>query len=398
MHFTNTSQTFLLALSLGIVGLSSCGSDEPVQVEVPSTYAFERDGSSTVSYTGQTQRLDMMEELISYAKSGTETVLDEQKLMDMFHNENNPFSQEDLNQSGDSRKQIAGKLYGQGDGATPVDGGATATYIESLLKQAASTSASNGSTAENGTAGVLTSGTSSYLVNEGGFEPAQLIEKTLMGALLFHQGVNVYLGADKLSVTAVELDGTKNYTPLEHHFDEAYGYFELPTNMSNFDAMGADGTLRYWAKYAYSRKGAEGIGYNIDTRIYDAFKTARACIAAQYDNADEDIDCSYSDAITTIKTEWELMIAANVIHYLNASKGYLTDQAKLSHALSEGLGFLNGLAYANAGDSRLSDADIGEIKGLIGSNLWEVVPANFDTAIDKIVAKYTELSDVKDQL
>ncbi len=92
------------------------------------------------------------------------------------------------------------------------------------------------------------------------------------------------------------------------------------------------------------------------------------------------------------------MCAANVIHYLNSSKDYLTDQAKLSHALSEAVGFLNGLGYANAGSSRLSDTDIAEIKSLIGENLWEVVPANFDTAKDKIISKYSELADVKDQL
>lgn len=403
MNVQNSLKTFLLALSVGLFGLQSCtsdDSDDPVkaEVQVPSTYSFERDGSSTVSYTGQTQRLDMMGELVSYAKSGASTTLEEQKLLDMFRNENSPFSQGDLNQTGDSRKQLASKLYGQGDGATPVDGGATVTYIENLLKEMAAISANNGTTAENGTAGVVTSGSSTYIVNEKGYEPAQLIEKTLMGALLFHQGANVYLGADKLSVSGTELDGEKSYTSLEHHFDEAYGYFDLPTNMSNFEEMGANGELRYWAKYAYSRTGTDGIGYDIHTRIHDAFRTARACIAAQYDNKDQEIDCSYTEAIKTIQTEWELMCAANVIHYLNDSKGYLTDQAKLSHALSEAVGFLNGLGYANAGDSRLSDTDIAEIKGLIGENLWEVVPANFDTAIDKIVAKYSELSDVKDQL
>lgn len=390
---------FIAALAILLsFSIQSCSSDDPVQVEVPSTYSFERDGSSTVSYSGQTQRLDMLDELMTYAKSGTGATLEEQKLLDMFSNENSPFSQADLNQTGDSRKQLASKLYGQGDGSTPVDGGVTVTYFENLFSEIATISADNATTAENGTAGTISSGTSTYLVNDKGYEPAQLIEKGLMVALLFHQGTNVYLGTEKLAVSGTELDGEKNYTSLEHHFDEAYGYFDFPTNMSNFDEMGANKELRYWAKYAYSRKGTDAIGYDIDARIHEAFRTARACIAAQYDHLDEDIDCSYNDAISTIQKEWELMVAANAIHYLNDAKGLLTDQAKLSHALSEGVGFLQGLAYANAGNSRMSDTDIATVKELIGTNLWEIVPANLDTAIDKIVEKYTELSDVKDQL
>jgi len=394
-----TTRNLLLGLvAIITTGLWSCSSDDPVEVSVPSTYSFQRDGSSTVSYSGQTQRLDMIAEMTSYGKGGTSEMLDEQKLLDMFRNENSPFSDADLNQTGDSRKQIANKLYGQGDGSTPVDGGATQTYFENIIKDLAAASLANGNEAGNGTAGTLTSGSSTYLVNENGFEPVQLLEKGLMGALLFHQGTNVYLGPEKLGVSGTELKDEKNYTTLEHHFDEAYGYYELPTDMSKFDDMGANKELRFWAKYTYSANGTDGVGYDIANRIHDAFSTARACIAAQYDHQGEDIDCSYEDAISTVKEEWELVVAATVIHYINSAKGQLTDQGALSHSLSECVGFLQGLRYANAGNGKMSNADVDTVEALIGSNLWEVVPANLDSAIDKIVSKYPALSDVKDQL
>lgn len=389
----------LLPVFIGLTAFTfSCSSDDPVAVDVPGSYSFEREGSSTVSYSGQTQRLDMLTELSSYAKSGTSEVLSEDRMNDMFNNVNSPFSQENLNQTGDDRKQIASKLYGQGDGSTPVDGGATQESFEELFKQLATISASNGQTAENGKAGVLTTGSSTYLVDENGVEPVQVMEKKLMGALLFHQGTNVYLGSEKLAGSNTELKDDKNYTTLEHHFDEAYGYFELPTDMSQFNTLGENKELRFWAKYAYSLNGADAIGYDVAVKLHDAFRTARACIAAKYDNQDEEVDCSYEDAIATIKEEWEMILAANVIHYLNDVKDNLSDQAKLSHALSEGWGFLESLAYANGGDSRLSDADIDGIKNTIGTNFWEVSPQNIDTAIESIVSKYTELSDVKDQL
>lgn len=386
------------ALALGSLALGSCSSDDPIVVDVPSTYSFERDGSSTVSYSGQTQRLDMLSELSSYAKSGTTEVLSADRMINMLHNTDSPFDKEELNQTGDSRKQIASKLYGQGDGSTPVDGGTTEKYFEGLLTDLATLSNSNGEAAENGKAGIVTSGTSSYLVDADGMELAQVLEKRLMGALLFHQGTNVYLGTEKLAVSNTELKEEKNYTSLEHHFDEAYGYFELPTDMAQFKGMGKNGELRFWGKYAYSRNGANSIGYDVAVKIHEEFRTARACMAAQYDNPDEEVDCSYDASISAIKKEWELILAASVIHYFNEVKEELSDQAKLSHALSEGWGFLESLAYANGGDSRLSDADIESIKTIIGTNFWEVSPQNIDQAISTIVSKYTELSDVKDQL
>jgi|SRR5690554_514184 len=54
---------------------------------VPTTYVFkDANGTSTVSYGGQTERLMQLEELVAKMKSGTEGVLSEQDLLDMFAN------------------------------------------------------------------------------------------------------------------------------------------------------------------------------------------------------------------------------------------------------------------------------------------------------------------------
>ncbi|MGB0429518.1 MAG: DUF4856 domain-containing protein [Bacteroidia bacterium] len=395
---SNQNTIKLSILLILAVFVASCSGNGDSVVEVPTHYEFNRDGASTVSYSGQTQRIAMLAELSTYAKTGTTLVLSEQTLLNMFTNTNSPFNQSDLNQEGESRKQIASKVYGQGDGLSPNDGGATQTYFKELLIELAQLSELNNQTASNGIAGIVSNGSSNYLVNAQGFEPVQLLEKGLMGALLFHQGTNVYLGEEKLSVSGSELAPEKSYTSLEHHFDEAYGYFDLPTDMSTFEEKGENGELKFWAKYAYSRNGTDGIGYDIANRLHDAYRNARACISAKYDMADKDYDCTYNESIETIKTEWELLVAANAIHYINAAQANLTNQGNICHSLSECIGFLQGLRYAKNGSSKLSATEIDQIEDLIGSNLWEVVPTNLTLAKNKIVAKYTELEPVKDQL
>ena len=108
------SHLLFLGAALSLPFFQSCSTDDPIEVETPNTYSFERDGSSTVSYSGQTQRLNMMDELIAECKSGAEKEVENELLLNMFNNENNPFSNTALNQTGDDRKQIASKLFGTG--------------------------------------------------------------------------------------------------------------------------------------------------------------------------------------------------------------------------------------------------------------------------------------------
>ena len=73
----------LWVILFGII-LISCNDEEdtvdpvdpvdPVkEVEIPATYTFLRDGSSSVSYGGQTSRLEMAAELSSHLNNETKT-------------------------------------------------------------------------------------------------------------------------------------------------------------------------------------------------------------------------------------------------------------------------------------------------------------------------------------
>src|SRR5690606_6748235 len=54
----------------------SCLYDEEPAYTVPSTYSFtDASGNSTVSYSGQTERLDQLSEMVVLMKTGTGTTL-----------------------------------------------------------------------------------------------------------------------------------------------------------------------------------------------------------------------------------------------------------------------------------------------------------------------------------
>lgn len=60
---------------------------EPEELVIPANYEFkDGDGNSTVSYSGQEDRLKQLGELTKYAKTGNSAVLDVQILKDMFSN------------------------------------------------------------------------------------------------------------------------------------------------------------------------------------------------------------------------------------------------------------------------------------------------------------------------
>jgi len=104
-------KTIFSTLAIAILIFASCSNDDDgvvvidpdpnpdpqVVIEVPDTYSFERDGESTVNFPGQTQRILMGEELISYMLDFDTAT--EQSLLDMYANENTPFGNDDLNAS-----------------------------------------------------------------------------------------------------------------------------------------------------------------------------------------------------------------------------------------------------------------------------------------------------------
>ncbi|MEN7550634.1 DUF4856 domain-containing protein [Rapidithrix thailandica] len=370
--------SFLIRLlSVGLVVLTGCKDSDPEpekQLEVPTSYVFNREGTTTVSYTGQIDRLDMLTELKAYINKGDKgEVVQEQTLLDMFANENNPFSTEELNSS---TKQIKNKVSG-----ADLD----ENYFENLFKGAAEASAAGKEAAE-GVAGLIERATpgKNILVDANGHEYTQFVEKGLMGSLIFHQIFNTYLtddrtGDDVENVTLVE---DKNYTLMEHHWDEAFGYFGVPVDFPTTT------TGRFWGKYCNEMDAA--IGSN--KALMDAFLTGRAAIVAN------DFDVKNVQKLEIYKN-LELVAAATAIHYLNETKSAINagEQGEAFHTLSEGFMFIRALKYSPK--KRISIETVNAILNeKIGVNFWQVTPAKLDAAKVALVEVFTELESVKDQL
>lgn len=366
-----------------VVALLSCDNNDDVvkpSLQTPEAYEFKRDGKSTVSYQGQTDRLAMVSEIKNYLASGS---IQSQKLLNMFANENDPFTNADLNSS---TKQLENKTFV-----------ADVQWFKDLFVEAENASAAGAAAAE-GQAGTIERGTSGkfILVNGKGWEFTQLVEKGLMGAVFYNQIYNSYLsdaktGDDVANETPVE---GKNYTTMEHHWDEAFGYWGVPTDFPNGNPVLPEAYDRFWAKYTNGRDALLGT----NQLLMNAYLKGRAAIVAkQYDIKNEQKEIIYAGH--------ELVAAATAVHYINAAMGDLSagDTGNLFHHLSEGYAFVKALQYSPV--KKLSQTEINEILNTnfgTDGNFWEITREGgldlLKGAKAKLVAAYPELDAVKDQL
>jgi uncharacterized protein (DUF2164 family) len=364
----------LAILALITIGFSSCEPTEDTGYTIPSTYNFDN-----VSYSGQTKRLDMMAEISTYVKAATDSgtvALDAAKIKDMYgDNTGNHFLDSELNTASN---QLKNKTISTQQ-----------SNFESYMDAVAVASQSSTVQASDGQAGYAEKNSGSkYLMNANGVELAQIIEKGLMGACFYYQGTAVYLGASKIdedNTTVVDGEGTK----MEHHFDESFGYFGVPTDFPT-NTSG----IKFWGKYCNKHETA----YPLNAKMMDAFLKGRAAISAK-DMTTRD------EQITEIRKQWELVVAASGIYYLNnVVDGFGTDVAADLHELSEAFGFIMSLKFgAGTGSITTSNIDV-ILTDLFGSsnplvaNLWNVDVTKIETAKTALVGYLTDLANVKDTL
>lgn len=354
-------------------------------IETPATYAFTRDGASTVSYGGQTDRLNQLAEIKAYLQQGDAGgVLSEQVLLDMFANAGGDGGG---HFSFSSTKQLRDKTF-QPD--------LDSRLFEDLFVAAAAASraGADGATAANGTAGLLVRENSgnTILVNEKGHEFTQFVEKGLMGAVFHNQVYNTYLTDARIGagVENVALREGTNYTDMEHHWDEAFGYFGAPVDFASGWPAARKGEARFWANYANTSD--EELGLN--GRIMEAYIAGRAAVV---NNDRAEIDAQ-ADALYELH---ELTAAATAVHYINDTLGYLNEGkvGEAFHTLSEAWAFTNALRYTPRRALSLDAIDtILTVDFGAGGNFWEATPAGLNQAKATIVAAFPELAPVQDQL
>jgi len=354
-------------------------------IQTPTTYEFLRNGTSSVYYGGQTDRLNMVEEIKAVLLTGDAGgLVSEQVLLDMFANTGDNGGG---NFSFSSTKQLKDKTF-----APDLDD----RLFENIFADAAAASidGNNAVTASNGQAGLLTREDrgSTILVDANGREFTQLVEKGLMGAVFYHQIFNVYLTDDRTGdgVENVELVADQNYTPMEHHMDEAFGYWDPPVDFtSNWPSQLGDQD-RFWSHYSNSVD--DDLGTN--DLIMNAYKEARAAIV----NNDHTTKNQMRDLLYEYH---ELVAAAVAVHYINSTLAGLAENkiGEAFHTLSEAWAFTNALKYSPNKQitleqlEQIMETDFGQ-----GGNFWNVTPAGLNAAKATLVSVYPDLDPVKDDL
>jgi hypothetical protein len=332
---------------------------------VPTSYTF-----ANVNYSGQTTRLDMVAEIKAYMSTGNTmgTVLSALKLKDMYMNANSQFTNSTLNTSG---KDIKSKTF-------LADQTLFETYMDNI--EAASQSTVAGS---NGVAGVVTSpvtSTKKYLCDANGVEWTQVIEKGLMGSLMYYQTTAVYLDASQIgnsvdNSTVVAGQGTN----MEHHWDEAFGYFGVPVDFPT-NTVG----IRFWGKYCNDRNTLLAT----NAAIMNAFLTGRAAISAK--------DYTTRDAqVIVVRDTWEKVIGATIISYVNSTKLNMSDDAVRNHNLSEIKGFIMNLKCNPT--KKISSTQITALETALGTNFYNITISNLDQIKNDLSTIYG-LDNVKNTL
>ena len=328
----------------------SCDSDSDDDgsslITAPETYEFTRNGATSVSFSGQTTRLNQADEL--YGALNAET--DEASLMLMFAGSDGTsagFANPDLNGTS--------KLIRSKTAASTLSGSATTkARFDAMITDFASNVVPNfNGDASQGVPGAMTTndGGSTYQFNAMGQEMDQTFFKGLIGAFTLDQIVNNYIHPNQLdSGTRIDdndndvLSGDNNYTDMEHKWDEGFGYLygqepDISVSGSTPGAVNGNLLMKYFEKVN------DNYEPGIAQVVYDAFIMGRTAIV----NKDYTLRDQQADII---QVELSKVIGYYSIHYLNdyLNKMQTGNIAGAFHALSEAHGFILSLQFTNNGN------------------------------------------------
>lgn len=384
----------------GILGLSSCGNNDDAlpTVNAPENYTFERNGLSTVTFTGQTTRIRMAEELISIMKDFSAT---EEIMLEMYRNQKadgsdaNPFTESDLN---GSSKSIKNKIAASRDffSSNATESAIIKAEFETWIKgQVTEIFPYENQLATVGVAGQLADGSSARYVNAKGLEYNQAVGKSLIGALMLDQMLNNYLsvsvldeGDNRVNNDADVTLENQSYTNMEHKWDEAYGYLfgNAQNQLEPLTELGSSDS--FLNKYLGRVDGDDDFAGTAQ-QVYDALKLGRAAIVAkQYDVRDEQV--------AIIRQKLSEVIAIRAIYYLQQGKNALEAEqyGTAFHDLSEGFGFVYSLRFTRNPLSNTSYFSKSEVDGfldvLIASDngFWDLNGQMLDSIAESIAAKF----------
>ena len=374
--------TILLLFAFIFVSCDTDNQEDELIVVAPANYEFVRDGASTVSFSGQTARLNMADEIYNALNTNTFT---KAQLLEMFNN-GTGFSTDALNNSG---KVVGSKTAsGCNHGALAVT---KARYTDMLEDFADNVIPAWTATASNGSAGLLTDSKRTINVNAKGWEVDQTFIKGIIGGMCVDQIVNNYLDPCQLDSGTRRDDNTngilssgKNYTDMEHKWDEGFGYLYGQEEDASRVDLGTSPLGNGTTLMKYFKKINDSNMPGISEIVFDAFKLGRAAIVAG--------DYELRDAqAKIIMIHLSKVVGYKAVDYL---EGYMDkmaagNNADAIHALSEGYGFILSLMFTNDGTGTpyFSESEVNSML-LKMDNMWTVSNTDLSEMVTSIKSRF----------
>lgn len=395
----NLSKSLLIIAAL-IFTISCDTNNSNNEIATPESYEFNRNGESTVSFSGQTTRIKMASELASAMTDFDNTT--KELLLEMFRNQTenggdaNPYSDSDLNAA---TKNVKSKVAASTDfysSNTAVSSEIKAQFEAWLTAQVDEVFPNENNQAQPGVAGQIADGSSTRYVNAKGFEYNQLVVKSLIGALMTDQILNNYVSTSVLDAGTNTEDNSngitaegKTYTNMEHKWDEAFGYlYGNSSNTANPNlTVGQDDS--FLNKYLGRVEGDDDFA-GIAQTIFDAFALGRAAIVeGDYELRNEQAEI--------LRAQISAIIGVRAVYYLQSGKKVLEqanpDFGAAFHDLSEGYGFIYSLQFTRQPGTNQPYLTKAEVDGFISlleadNGLWDVTPETLQNISVDIASKF----------
>jgi hypothetical protein len=299
---------------------------------LPDRYNFEN-----VNFTGQSQRISMLYEILAETKKAASETVSGVKLAQMYSNAFNPFADHALNTSG---VQLRDQTYTSDVSA-----------FDHYLIQIGETSEHYATTVtgpnQAGTVQSLISIFTKYSVDSNGVQYDQVFKNQLMGAVFYRKVMDELLSKSRLDAADNTSAEPGEGTEMQHLWDEAFGYWGGTTELTlkNYDSLDHAGKVYFWAHYT-----SKGKAIDLPEKMLNGFIKGRDAInrkeyAARDQAADE------------LKKNFELVVACTYVSYLNQAIHYYGDYATRCHTLSESFGWMMSLKYYTSKTIVQSDFD-----------------------------------------
>jgi hypothetical protein len=401
----------LLALTMACDNNPSKPGDN--DLEVPTTYAFASrfvDGESSVSYSGQTVRNLLVQDIKllidNLGKPGADATTASALLTRYATNVEvhqlpiatsvTPGGLHTTYAAISEGKNLAGKI--SNDALLGTSGGYAGKTSDELIRSWLAVIEQRA-----GVDSLL--GTKDVYTTEEGVDLAQMVNKLLLGAVVYSQATAVYFSESVLfgADNTAQDGGSKPYTKMEHKWDESFGYFGAAKayfSYSDEDLAGSDFytdvngdnaiDFRDEYNFGFSRNAGKrdkgsASGTDFTKAIFDAYLAGRTAIVNQRPRAEIEAQRDIASQ------NWEKVIAATVVHYINdtaadmeadSANAAMADRRNLNKHWAEMRAFTMALQFNPF--KLISDAQLSSLSDMMGDSPVYREDANYSAYLDAL--------------